>query len=238
MNTYAKLAAAAAAVLVVAVVGYQLLPGISGPGTATPAPSTTATPEPTLAPQLPAEGPIDAGTYRMGSGPTFMVTIPPGWVSDGGMSLRKNWDQPSEVALFVYSAAIEVFADACASEGAEEPIGPTAEDLIAALRSQENSDLAEPVDTTVAGVPGTRLEISAPADLDLDQCSIGSLQVWKNVGEDHYLAGVGLSGSAPATAYVADTPGGRLLYVPEPGDGTAADIAELDAIIASIQLVE
>ena len=41
MNTYAKLIAGAAAVLVVAVIGYQFLPGRSGPGgpTAQPSPS-------------------------------------------------------------------------------------------------------------------------------------------------------------------------------------------------------
>jgi hypothetical protein len=43
MNTYAKLIAAAAAVLVVAVVGYQFLPGRSGPGVPTTAPSPTPT---------------------------------------------------------------------------------------------------------------------------------------------------------------------------------------------------
>jgi len=41
MNTYAKLITAAAAVLVVAVVGYQFLPGRSGPGGQTTAPSPT-----------------------------------------------------------------------------------------------------------------------------------------------------------------------------------------------------
>ncbi len=49
MNTYAKLIAAAAAVLVVAVVGYQFLPGRSGPGVPSTAPSPTApSPTPTL----------------------------------------------------------------------------------------------------------------------------------------------------------------------------------------------
>jgi hypothetical protein len=54
MNTYAKLIAAAAAVLVVAVLGYQLLPGTGGVGgqpTIAPSPSpTAATPSPTALP--------------------------------------------------------------------------------------------------------------------------------------------------------------------------------------------
>jgi hypothetical protein len=44
MNTYAKLIATAAAVLVVAVVGYQFLPGRSGPGGQTAAPSPSPVP--------------------------------------------------------------------------------------------------------------------------------------------------------------------------------------------------
>ena len=44
MNTYAKLIATAAAVLVVAVVGYQFLPGRSGPGGQTTTPSPTPAP--------------------------------------------------------------------------------------------------------------------------------------------------------------------------------------------------
>ncbi|HET7181651.1 MAG TPA: hypothetical protein VFI15_05405 [Candidatus Limnocylindrales bacterium] len=46
MNTYIKLATAAAAVLVVAFLGYQLLPSITGPG----APTAPPTPAPTAAP--------------------------------------------------------------------------------------------------------------------------------------------------------------------------------------------
>jgi hypothetical protein len=231
MNTYAKFAIAAAAVLVVAVVGYNFLPGRGGVG------GPAATPSPTDVPRLPANGPIEAGTYRIGSGPTFLVTIPAGWVSNGGMSIRKNLDQPNEVALDLYRADIDVFADACESFGTEERVGPTAEDLLAALVAQENSDISDPVDVTVAGLPGSRFEVSAPAGLDLSQCSIGSLQVWKDAGEENYLAGVGHEGGA-ATAYVADTPGGRLLFVPGQEEATAADIAERDAIVASIQSVE
>ena len=44
MNTYAKLIVTAAAVLAVAVVGYQFLPGRSGPGGQTTAPSPTPAP--------------------------------------------------------------------------------------------------------------------------------------------------------------------------------------------------
>ena len=53
MNTYAKLIAAAAAVLVVAVVGYQFLPGNAGVGGQ---PTVAPSPSPTL---------LARGTFKM-----------------------------------------------------------------------------------------------------------------------------------------------------------------------------
>jgi hypothetical protein len=240
MSIYAKLAAGAAAILVVAVVGYQFLPsntGSGGPPTPTAAP--TPTPAPTAVPRLPESGPIEPGTYRMGSGPTFLITVPPGWASNGGMDIRKHLEEPNELALFVFRSDIEVFADACQSAGTEEPVGPTAADLLAALRAQENSEISDPVDATLGGLTGIRLEISPPAGLDISACSIGSLQIWVDGSGDGYLSGVGSAGNPAATVYIADTPGGRLALTPhhEPG-ATAADIAELDAMVASIEVIE
>lgn len=237
MNNPVRIAIAAAAVLVVALIGYQLLPSnTSGPGgrpTATPA----ATPEPTGVPRLPAAGPVEAGTYRIESGPTFLITVPAGWDSTG-LGVRKHDQEPNELAFDVWSSEVQVFADACQSEGTEKPIGPTAADLLAALRAQGNSQLADPEDITVGGLPGMRLNVSAPAGLDLTNCSIGTLQFWV-AEEGGYLAGVGDSGDEDNVVYVADAPGGRLIYGFHHGlAATPADIAELDAIVASIEVVE
>ena len=138
MSMYAQLAAAAAAVLVVAVVGYQLLPGQSGPGapSAVPSPTPTPTPAPTLIPSLPTQGSIDPGTYRMGVGPWIEITIPAGWVSiDGGSTIEKHPEEPGDVALSIFSADLRVFTDACQSADTDEPVGPTVDDLLAALHA-------------------------------------------------------------------------------------------------------
>ena len=240
MNSPVRYAIAAAAVLVVALVGYQFLPSTTqNPGTGgTPRPSSVG-PSPTASatasiPRLPDHGPIQAGTYRMGTDLPFRITIPSGWESIGGWSVRKHNDEPTEVALDFFGTDLRVFADACASAGTDAAIGPTVDDLIAALAAQENSDVAEPVDITVAGLPGTLLEISAPAGLDLQQCSINDLQIWFDEEGGGYLAGVGPADN-PAFAQVADARGGRLTFVPHhQPDATAADIAERDAMVASI----
>ena len=240
MSMYAKLAAAAAAVLVVAVVGYQLLPGQSGPGAPSAVPSPTATPAPTLIPSLPTQGSIDPGTYRMGVGPWIEITIPAGWVSiDGGSTIEKHPEEPGDVALSIFSADLRVFTDACQSADTDEPVGPTVDDLLAALHAQKNSRIGEPVAVTVGGLPGSRLEISAPAGLDLTRCTVQSLQIWQGAWGG-WLAGIG-AGEPPQVArpYVADTRAGRLaFYTDVQPQATTADVAELEAIIASITIAE
>jgi hypothetical protein len=218
--------------LAVLLVASAVITGCSS----SPSAVSPAAASPTKAPRLPETGPIQAGTYRMETGPALLITVPAGWVSTG-TGVRKHFDEPNEVALNVFSTDLQVFADACRSEHMAEPVGPTAADLLAALRAQENSEISNPVDATVGGLTGMRLEISPRAGLDVTECSIGSLQIWV-AGEENHLAGVGLA-EDPATVYVADTPGGRLTFQPghEPG-ATAPDIAELDAIVASIEVVE
>lgn len=70
MNTYAKLIAAAAAVLVVVIAGYQFLPGRSGPGGPTTAPS------PTLA--APAVVPAANGVIAVAKDGDILVADRPG----------------------------------------------------------------------------------------------------------------------------------------------------------------
>ena len=89
VNRHAQAAIAVATVLVVAVVAYSLLPGRAMP----PGGQPTPTPQPTEVPRIPATGLIEPGTYRMGIGPYFLVTVPPGWESvTDGMGLRKHRD--------------------------------------------------------------------------------------------------------------------------------------------------
>ncbi len=110
MNTYAKLIAAAAAVLVVAVVGYQFLPGdggIGGQPTLAPSPAASGSPAPSPSPAAsasppaapsasaafpawftPSELPTGAGILPAGTSttrsykPGTSFTVPEGWVND------------------------------------------------------------------------------------------------------------------------------------------------------------
>jgi hypothetical protein len=101
MNTYAKVALAAAAAVVVAVVGYNLLPRTGpGPGgvpSPSPVPTPTAAaiaPSPT-APQcedlLPGcAGVLEAGAHVTAAfEPTFTYTTPDGWINT--IDVRRSW---------------------------------------------------------------------------------------------------------------------------------------------------
>jgi len=71
MNTYAKLIAAAAAVLVVAIGGYQLLPGIAGPGDA-PSPSASLIARGTF---VTGNAAVELEATREGSSVTGRMTV-------------------------------------------------------------------------------------------------------------------------------------------------------------------
>lgn len=243
MNTYAKLAAAAAAILVVAVAGYQLLPDASGPGDPGPTPSPAVTPAPTEVPRLPANGPVVAGTYGMGARnatfpSTFHITVPAGWASTNGVSLGKHREGPTEVWLDTYLSDLRVYADACMSDGTEQAIGPAAEDLVSALKAQLSADVTEPVEERFGSLRATRLDISASDGVDLAGCSNGGLQIWRDSSEPegNYLA-FGPDAPSVVSVYIVDTGTGRIVFTVGHGpSATATDIAELEAIVASIEV--
>ena len=130
MPNVIKLAAAAVAVLVVAVVGFQLLPapgGVGGPA-ATPAPTPAPTPVPTHAPTpSPAHrhpgrrhqsAPLVAGTYRVPDPFIAVHDLVSGAVDDlSGRAEPGSRSYRTEPANFAPALMIDrvhrVFADPC-----------------------------------------------------------------------------------------------------------------------------
>jgi len=240
MNTFAKVFVAAAAVVAVAFVGINLLPRSgSGPGGPLPSPSPTVapsvSPQPTLA-RLPGSGPMEPGTYLMSDGKSSIrVTIPTGWdAAQNGRDIRKHRGQPGEVTLSLYSSDINVFPDACASQDRPPRTGPTADDLVAALRAQQNSDVSEPAGITIGGRPGQRLDVSTPQGLDVAGCFESTLRIWSGAAGGNYLAFGPPGETAPVS--IVEAPSGRIVFTTAVDDtATAGDQAELQAILDSIQ---
>ena len=161
--------------------------------------------------------------------------MPSGWdVAEG--SIRKHRDQPGELTVSFASPNIAVYPDACANDVTPPQVGPTTDDLLAALRAQENSDISEAVDVTVGDIAATRVEVSVPEGLDLGTCSNRVLRIWTAPGTGYLAFGGDPTGQyTPTPIYIAQTPSGRVVFdFGHAPDATAADVAELDAIVGSM----
>ncbi len=156
-----------------------------------------------------------------------------GTLEADGRDIRKHRDQPNEVVFGIYTPDISVWPDACDTEDAPPPTGPTVDDLVAALRAQDNSDISEPTEAVIGGRPATLLEVSIPKELDVARCGDGFVRIWVD-GSGSYLAGLGDDGTAPVTI-VEPSSGRMVIYMSDEREATAADLAERQAIIDSIQ---
>jgi hypothetical protein len=211
-----------------------LTPAATSP-TATEAP---ATPEPTGPKHLPYAGPIAPGTYRMPRGSWAAVgytfTMPDGWVSEnGGQTLSKHPNEPDEVGVNVY-VINDIYADPCGPNDLMS-VGPTAGDLAKALTEQPGPEKSGLTDITLGGYPAERVRLTFPRDVDPASCDppIG-FQIWLDAPGGKYFV---LLGDGVATVFAGDIHGERLVFTAQARSrSSAADIAEMEAIIASVQI--
>jgi hypothetical protein len=200
MPTSVKLMISAAAVVVAAVIGINLLGANNGsvggeptPPPATPVPTPTASPTPTptepsfgtSAPFAPS-GPLELGRHTFTSGGLrFSVDIQTtGWVSNGQFAIDREAGITADGAGFILWPAttpIGVFADPCTST--EGPvIGPSPGDLAAAVAALPGTDLVEaPTDVTVGGYPAKHVAITVREDIG---CVPTQFYMWYGSGPD------------------------------------------------------
>jgi hypothetical protein len=252
MSNLARIAIAAAAVLVVAVVGYNLLPGSGGPGGPgpSPSPSPTATASPTPTPTGPPElaaGPVPAGTYvahpflAPNESIGFQLTLPAGWEGGGplgrapvGAGPTTGHEGPDGMSMgFLTITSLE--SDPCNwNLGADVEVGPTVDDLANALAANAGYETTVPVDVTLGGFSGKRIDIQVPAGLDLATCDDGQFWVWA-VGDGQTIYAQGPEGRFHL--WILDVQGRRVLVMTHDFPGTPPDDqAELQAIVDSIQI--
>jgi len=241
MNSYAKLAMAAAAIVVVGIVGYNVLPNIGDPGTrATPTPVATPTANPTAAPTIPPlrSGALQPGRYAESwNGVQISFEVPAGWTGNLP-GVDKNIDLDTWVGWGPWLPSVlrpitVVYADACRSAGQLKAVGPTVDDLVQALRAQASTD-AVVTDVTIGGLPAKRVEIVQSPGLDRATCRGGAdglIQIWADPGEnDFYALGPGTRG----IVQIVDVRGVRVVFAGQIGPAaSSSDVTELDAIIAS-----
>jgi hypothetical protein len=234
VNTYAKLAIAAAAVVVAAVVGYNLLPRSGGVGGVPTSPPATASPAPTTAPM--PSGSMAAGTYLV-SDPRltlfpYSFTVPTGWTGGEGPS-RGDAFEGSGVELTTWLIT-DVYADSCHWTGTLAPVS-TRPALVAALIAQRGHANSAPVETTIGGRAATKLSLSLDAAADVSTCQVpGHVHIWPDPGPDEN-GGWALIPGETLTVYVIDGNGRvMVLMAVQHKDSPPADIAALQQVLDSV----
>jgi hypothetical protein len=243
-SAYAKVAIAAAAVVVIAIVGFNVFrpPDSNDVGNATPSPAPSVSPTPAASPSPATATPtanvlIEPGPYRWTApGGTATVVLPDGWVESGDGIAKPSGG--TEILLTPHlsgsgSEVARVFSDACVTDTGIAPnsnsvaIGPTGDDLVQALEDQIGTDATI---TSFAG--GTRVSLTEAAGLDRSLCSEGRdgwLKIWLDrAGDQYFRLQVGFHGEAS----IFERDGKRFVLSAQIGDGAReADVAELRAII-------
>jgi hypothetical protein len=154
--------AAAATIAVVMLIGFALVFGPGGP--ATPEPSPTTGPTAQSSPTEPIETMLPAGTYSLEGFPVGVsFSVPSGWT-------RCDMN-PSEQAVCRVGAnggvqfmiVVNVVADPCDDVLLDPPVGPSVDDLVAALSGLSRFTATAPVDVTLDGFTGKEFTLTAPS---------------------------------------------------------------------------
>ena len=153
---------------------------------------------------------------------------------DGHVYARPT-DTPSDLGF--YAVVVDaIYADACVgSSGDLVEVGPSVDDLAAALLRQPGPQASGPVATTLGGYPATRIDLTVPEGFDLEACTVKGvgIQIWYSRPADKYFV---LQADEVASVYILDVDGQRrvsMAYRPTTSD---ADPAELQVVLDSIHI--
>ncbi len=255
MATPIKFVAAAVAISVLAVV-VGIVPRTTGPGgndlATSPSPSAGSSPIalPTIGPGQPEGATVDleSGTayflddvWDDGSADLILTVPAAGWghSTEGHISKDLNPDGWFQILITPWWRARNLAVDPChwQNEGElDPPVGPTVDDLATALVAQAAGNASTPTDVTVGGYRGKRVELSAPAGLDIATCDGGEFVRWWDASACCYGPYMYPEADGRNIVYILDVGGTRavidILHKP---DATEADLAEAEQIVASMR---
>ena len=198
---------------------------------------------------IPSTGSLDPGTYYFPEGPVtpgrFTFTVPAGWATQESSFVTKNLDGEPIIpfgvgnnVLLVTWIVSHVYSDICNWSGTLIDVGTTVDELANALLAQEGRVASAATDLMVGGFPAKRIELTVPADLDIAAtCDRGFIRFWPNEGPDETGGVCCAPAGSTDVVYVVDVDGERLVVVARhTAISSAADRAELDAIVDSIRI--
>jgi hypothetical protein len=254
LNAYTKIAVAAAAVLIVAVVGYSLLPGSStGVGGPAPSPSATPTAAPTSTPvatepvALP-DGLLTGGRYRIKpfedrSSLSIVADIPASWVGFPANAALTSPAGSNGGILIGFMTADGPFRDPChwdvngtgTAQTGNVVAGPTVDDLVTALKANKSYTSSTATQVTFGRFEGQELELQLPGDDVISTCD-------RERGEtqgSYFVFPNGFYAQGPNSRwhlYIVDVAGTRLITMVSIAEGTPqADITTAKAIVESFE---
>jgi len=242
MNTYLKLAVAAAAVVVVAVVGINLLPAqngqTGGPAatassvpTEAPAPSPTPdrSPGPRPADPFPPEGPIAPGTHTAildGVSLSFMV-LESNWRVEGNTLGGGHYREPDGIGFNFWTSAPDgVYSDPCAHTALEPAPSKTAAGIIAAAAGMPGIDIVSgPATVTIGGRPAETVVFTIREDIG---CDPNDFYLWYDDSSGGPSGGWRWAGALGSThhAWAFDVDGKVIWIDSETFAGQAPEIAQ------------
>ena len=253
MNKLVPLGAGIAAVAVAVFVGGQLIGspapgGVAGvpsvqpsaPPSPTPTLAPTATPVPTPA-HVPDGRDMLPGTYFARPLPapdealTLTFTVPTGWHGFGDATIF------ADSGAFQFIDITSLNSDPCRWQGSNGDInaGTTVDDLVVAL-SAHAYKASDPIDVSIGGYTGKRVDVVYPAELfegqtsDAPTCDEGVVRLWNTSAHGESA----IYGQGPDERWqtnILDVDGTRLVVVVQDFPGTfVADRAEVDAILDSL----
>lgn len=251
MLRFATALGSAAVLVLVAVLAinfYTNQQGIGGQPSPTVSPAPTVAASPSMAPTVaaspslePTETPDQSGCINYAAGGTYRrsvgtisvsATVPTEWRGGADAFFLVNTSCLFSASLELKVALVHaVPSNACdwRSTGVE---AATPAAVTAALAAQEGHETIGPTDTTVGGYLARRFDFTAPADLDIGTCQDGLRLTGGTEGEEFG----GPDRDETITMYVVDVDGLAVgVYERRLTDATEAQIAELDALVASLR---
>ncbi len=197
--------------------------------------SASQTPSPTAEPTAP-DAPSTMLSVFEGSEPPVEVTytLPDGWVGEGPPQ-----GAHSEYSTVTFWDVHNVYADGCKWTLLDPPLGPTVDDLATVWAGLPGFTSTAPVDITVDGYTGKRVEYTLPDYNAPPACGVeGKFALW--TVDDGTQLEPNFWGQGPLRQnrqWIIDVDGTRLVINEWHKPGTTPDqLAEMDQLVASIQI--
>ncbi len=234
-------------------VGDSASPSLAVPSMASmPSSAPTSSPSPIASPGIPPvqDGPLAAGTYRIGQWDTtcsehqpgcspspahdavrVTLTVPDGWGGlIGSIAVDKRGNETPNGAGLLVGRGAWLLSDPCTKayhlEPPDVPVGPSVDDFANALADHPLLEVTDPVDVTLAGYSGKYLDLQVPADISM-------CEVYRPFDPGIFAQGPGHQWHL----WILDVDGLRSVVQSTDYPGTSAKHrSELEAIVDSIRI--